>query len=372
MDPLRERALELARGKPLHPNEIERVARATSPEAARWAFAQWELRRRARTKFADAERMVFVGEALEQATHEAVAAYHASRFPKDAPVVDLTCGIGADLRAFAARGPALGFDLDPERAECARHNAPAAQVVVGDCLAQPDWGDYAFADPSRRKQGARVVDPAQYQPDPVEIARRMRGMRLGGLKLSPLLSDAFLESLGGEVEFVSFGGECREALVWLGSEAKPGWKALHLPSGERLPRGGDPAQASEADQWLWDADPAAIRAHALGPLAERLRAQRLGDSPGYLTGPTLMAPGPWARAYRVLWHGAWDLRSLAAALRALDAHVFEVKKRGVEDPEERLRKGLPGGKRPLSLVCWREGAKLRAALAESEQPAVPK
>jgi hypothetical protein len=372
MDPLRERALELARGKPLHPNEIERVARETSPESARWAFAQWELRRRARAKFADAERMLFVAEALEQATHETVAEYHASRFPKGARVIDLTCGIGADLRALAARGPALGFDLDPQRAACARHNAPAAQVVVGDCLAQPSWGEFAFADPSRRKEGFRMIDPSQYQPDPIEIVRRMKTLRLGGLKLSPLVSDSFLESLGGEVEFVSFGGECREATVWLGSEAKPGWHALHLPSGARLPRGGTPMQAFEADQWLWDADPAAIRAHALGPLAERLAARRLGDSPGYLTGPTWLDPGPWARSYRVLWHGAWDLRALAAALRALDAHVFEVKKRGVEDPEERLRKGLPRGRRPLSLVCWREGAKLRAALAEPPPTAVPK
>jgi hypothetical protein len=200
----------------------------------------------------------------------------------------------------------------------------------------------------------------------------MRGLKLGGLKLSPLVADSFLESLQGEVEFVSFGGECREALVWLGSQAQPGWHALHLPTKERLPRSSSPLEADEAAQWLWDADPAAVRAHALGALADRLNAQSLGDSPGYLTSEERSEPGPWARPYRTLWHGAWDLRTLAAALRALDAHVFEVKKRGVDDPEERLRKGLPKGKRPLSLICWRTGAKLRAALAEPPQPAVPK
>src|SRR5688500_1564819 len=116
MDAARQRALDLAEGQAATAPNIERVSREVGAEAARWAFLQWELRARARAKFARADEMLFTREALEQATHERVAEYHASRFPHDELVVDMTAGIAADLIALAKRGPAIGYELDSERA----------------------------------------------------------------------------------------------------------------------------------------------------------------------------------------------------------------------------------------------------------------
>ncbi|MGH7139964.1 MAG: hypothetical protein ACREHD_29850, partial [Pirellulales bacterium] len=59
-------------------------------------LAQVELRRRARLKFIYAERMFFTPVGLEQATDEWIAAYKASRFLSNEPVIDLCCGIGGD------------------------------------------------------------------------------------------------------------------------------------------------------------------------------------------------------------------------------------------------------------------------------------
>ena len=40
---------------------------------------------------------------------------------------------------------------------------------------------------------------------------------MGVIKLTPMLSDEALRGLSGRVDFLSFGNECREALVLLGS-----------------------------------------------------------------------------------------------------------------------------------------------------------
>ncbi|MCL6593599.1 MAG: extracellular solute-binding protein, partial [Alicyclobacillus sp.] len=155
---------------------------------AAWAFTQWALRERARAKFPDADRMLFTREALEQATPYAVARYHASRFPAGVLVADLTAGIGGDLMALAERGPVVAFEPDEERAACAEWNAGIAVRREDAMKAEWDW-EYAFCDPSRRRAGRRLTQPQDFSPNPVEVARRMADLRLGGIKLSPMLSD---------------------------------------------------------------------------------------------------------------------------------------------------------------------------------------
>ncbi|MCB8933704.1 MAG: hypothetical protein M9921_07345 [Fimbriimonadaceae bacterium] len=366
MDDLRERALRLAEGQAATPSSIERVAAATSPEAARWAFTQWELRKRGSAKFGQAGEMLFVREALEQATHEALAAYHASRFPQGELVADLTCGIGADLVALAARGPAVGFELDAERAACARHNLAvhglSAEVHEQDSFgAEWSW-EYAAADPARRAGGRRLRDPEAFEPDPRSLAERMGALRLGMLKLSPMLADTYLESLGGALEFVSFGGECREALVWLGQLATPGRWAVLVESGERLAAGEPPFPVDGPDAVVCEADPAAIRAHALGTLCEQHALTPLGDSNGYLTGAS-PPDSPWLRSYRVLARGAWDLKALRSLLAERRCRTPEIKVRGCPIDVEKTRRSLRAdGSEPAVVLSYPVGKQIRYAL----------
>src|SRR4051812_13988362 len=65
------------------------------------ALEQADLRRRARTKFADAGRMLFTRAGLEQASGERVARWRARRFADWETVADLCCGIGGDTGALA-------------------------------------------------------------------------------------------------------------------------------------------------------------------------------------------------------------------------------------------------------------------------------
>ena len=365
-------ALTLSEGKEPTASAIQRVSTQTNVSAAAWAFGQWDLRKRARAKFHLAEKMLFVREALEQASHEAVAAYHASLFPAGTTVADLTTGIGADLIALARRGATIGFELDQERLSWAQHNVQAhglsSSYHLEDSLAA-EWNfDYAFADPARRVEGRRTLDPSEFEPNPVEISHRFSNLKLGAMKLSPLLPDTFLETLGSRLEFISFGFECREALIIGGTEAKPGRFAVHVESGQRLEEGEPKVTTSTPAKFLLDMDPAAVRAHCIGTLCERYQATPLGDSNGYLT-TDFEAHSPWFRTYRILYEGRGDVKPTKLAVRELDGNVFEVKQRGVKGDVQKLNRELSlKGKLPLSLVLWPDGQKVRHLLVQSNQP----
>lgn len=305
--------------------------------------------------------MLFVREALEQATHERVAEYHASLFPPGALVADLTCGIGGDLIALVARGPAIGFELDQERAECARFNS-RAEVLQGDSLASPWTWDYAIADPSRRVGGRRTLDPDEFEPNPQILAEKMSSLKLGLIKLSPLLPDPFLNSLGSGVEFVSFGGECREALVHCGVEAFSGVRAVHVESAEQLPHKEIENATPEPMGFLYEADPAAIRAHALGSLCESFELVPLGDSNGYLTG-NREVESVWLKRYHVLGHGAYDLKRVKGLA---SEGVSAVKSRSKGADASRTEKDLGRNAKGPVLALYDIGRSLRFVLLHRE------
>lgn len=100
---------------------------AYDPELVSAALTQARLRERARAKFgADAARMFFTPDGVEQATRPVVAAHRAGRFAGAGAgrVLDLCCGIGGDLLGFGRAGLAAhGVDRDPLTVEVARANA---------------------------------------------------------------------------------------------------------------------------------------------------------------------------------------------------------------------------------------------------------
>ncbi len=370
MHPDLETALAVSRGLKATATNLAKVGRAVSPEAAREAFAQWELRQRAGGKFQRAAEMLFTREALEQATHERVAAYHASLFPPCAPVADLTAGIGADAIALAARGPTQAFELDPERAEMASHNLTVhgltAEVSQADGLA---WlaeteGAYVYVDPSRRVEGRRTLDPREFSPDPRLVAAHAQRQRLAVTKLSPLLPNDLLARLAPRLLFVSFQRECREVLAISGTEAEPGRYAVRVEDRQTLPEGRPGLSTPEPSRYLYDADPAAVRAHALGSLCEQFDLRPLADSNGYLTGLRLHQT-PWLTAYEILYSGPGDLKRTKAELKKLGSATPELKQRAANQDLIALRRQLKAeGSRPLIVAIYAQGKSLRHIICE--------
>lgn len=358
------RAVELARGLDPTPGNIERVAKEVGVDAARWAFTQWQLRERAKAKFGRAEAMLFDRDGLEMATHERVATFHADRFPKDATVADLCCGIGGDLIALARRGPTIGYETDPVRAEYARHNLSVhglkAEVVTGGASLGSLRADAVFVDPQRR--GARGYG----EPDPRSITKTFDAV---GIKLGTALDiELASRELDAAVWAVSFQGECRELFAWHGAGSKQETGAFQIESGNALETGGFPPAAEEPAAFLFHVDPAAIKAGCLGALCRETGLAALGDSDGYLTGDHSVA-SPWLRAYRVLWHGPADRKHTQQALMSLQARVVEVKTRRTHRPASQIQADFkPAGPRPVTLAVWPLGKSLRHALIEPMTP----
>lgn len=279
------------------------------------------------------------------ASHEQVAEWHASLFPSGETVVDATCGIGADTIALAKRGPVIGLDLQVEHARYAQHNLDVcglhAEIVHTDCL---EWlrsnsPKYVYADPARRDGSRRTLNPDEFVPNLGELLELLARCKLAVIKLSPMLDDGFLESLGGKLIFVSHRGECKEALIVLGEES--GRFAYQLESAQYIPACHPPASTEVPLEYLFEADPAAIRAHALGDMG----LLGLGDSHGYLTGSTGVE-SLWLTSYQVLWHGTWRPKAVKSYLLSENLYVESVKTRGVQVDPRAVQKMLNEGKSP--------------------------
>lgn len=361
-------ALKAAESLPPTIKTIDRLASEFGQEAAAWAVGQQTLREKGRSKFAQADQMIFTREGLEMTAHEKVAAFHASLFEPGTAVTDGTCGIGGDLVALAARGPASGFDLSQAALECAAWNLKVhgqmATLNQGSVM-EADWtGRNLWLDPARRSGSGRTLNPDSFQPTLTEILEKAKSADTCWIKLTPLLSDEILESQNQGLIFVSHKGECVEALMQAGRVPREKFRrAFKVDEGVFLEAGGRPASAEEPGDWVYEADPAAIRAHCLGSFG----LQSLGGTPGWLTGDDI-GPNLWLTQFKVHWQGAWREELIREALRQKEASLASVKTRGVAlDPStllKKLRKGLPEGGLSLELLLYQKGPKIRALLAE--------
>lgn len=298
------------------------------------------------------------------ATSETVAAIHADAFPPGSRVGDLTMGIGADLIALSANHDAVGYEIDPIRAGYAEHNVRVhgreAELRAEDCLNGVWDFDHAFVDPARRQLGRRTLDPSQFIPSLAELVPRLRNLLSAWMKLSPMLQDEFLDSLSRDRVFVSHGGECKEVLVALGRPAeRAGVWALLAESGEWIQGEIPPIDTvNEPLEFLFEADPAVIRAHALG----HYDAASVGDSNGYMTTDT---PVSGRKSFRVLWSGTFREKDIKTALAGSGRSIETVKCRGVKLDVDKVRQQFKvGGLHPSVLLVYPVAKSLRAVIAE--------
>lgn len=319
-----------------------------------------ELRKRAEKKFTGAGEMFFTRESLEQASSETVSTYRAERFQKDSRILDLGCGIGGDTIGLAGRCLVTAVDRDPVRLEMARRNvevyglADRVEFVCADVTQVPLEADAAFLDPSRRTDGRRVVKLLQVSP-PLEFIRRLIiSIPNSAVKLSPATDYAELEALGGEIEFISQSGECKEALVWFGAFKTTSRRATILPGRHTMEH--QPVleiSVSPPGKYLYEPDPCVIRAHLVENLAHQIGAWKIDSRIAYLTSSEPVET-PFADAYEVVDVLPFNLKAIHRRLRELDAGKVIVKKRGVPfDPIEIERRLKVHGHREMILVLTR-------------------
>ena len=333
------------------------------------ALEQALLRRKAAAggKFAPerAARMYFTRDGLEQATGEAIARHRARRYAPFGTLADLTCGLGGDTLALARDHPVLAVDRDRLRLALLRENARACGLAdrVAPVLADladlpPPRADALFCDPGRRTAaGRRVFSVRDYQPPLALVAGWRATVPALGVKVSPGIDYAELPpEAEAEVEFISERGELKEAVLWYGPLRAAVRRATLLPAGVALTTDGDPpapVAAGPPGRILYEPDPAVIRAHLVEHLACELGATKLDPAIAYLTADEAR-PTPFARAYTIEETLPFSLKRLTARLRALDAGIVTVKKRGSPlDPDALARRLRGQGARPLIVVLTR-------------------
>jgi SAM-dependent methyltransferase len=367
-----------------HTDPVRRAAEARArlpAELATAALAQADLRAKGRGKFgADADRMYFTRDGLEQATRLEVADHRARRYKRAgiASVLDLCCGIGSDVLAFSRAGLAVtAIDHDPDTATVAAANvAVTATSMAGISTAQieiasaelADWraAESVFIDPARRTTAGRTFNPSAYSPSFGFVTEVLTGARFAAAKLGPGLDHAVIPD-GVEAEWVSWKGAVKEAVLWSAGFAGSGVtrRATVLPGAQLTDADASNAAIGPIGAYLYEPDGAVIRAGLVQQMAALLPGGRRIDS--HLA--YLAADGEFdselARGFRVIHVLPYSVKRLRAELARREVGIVEIKKRGVDVDPAQLRTQLaPRGPHSISVLLARVGERRLAILAE--------
>jgi len=331
---------------------LRRLATGSTQERAvrvAAAITQVTLRRKAAAKLgADADRMYFTPDGLEQATRATVAAHRAARLAaaSASSVIDLGCGIGGDLVAFARAGiTSAGVDADPLRVEVARANLAAlglpGAVSVADAMEVDTLPfDAAYVDPARRTGRGRTFSMEDWTP-PWPFVEKLLLSRDAVAKVAPgLPHDRIPEDV--EAEWVSDGGEVKEAALWSGRLATTSRRATVIGHGglATLTDADDPGgETRDVGEFLYEPDGAVIRAGLVTAVAAGVRGGLVDDHIAYVTSDEAFRT-PFARGFRVVETLPYREKALRAALRERSIGSLTIKKRGVGVVPDELRKRL--------------------------------
>jgi SAM-dependent methyltransferase len=319
---------------------FQTLNRSYSADLAQAALETAILRREAASKFSYADRMYLTREALEQASSEVISHYRAERYKTLDRIVDLGCSIGSDTFALAQYSPTLGLDKDPLRLALAQANRTALKQSGPVTFLQADLRDPLplphtdriglFFDPSRRLQGRRTYSVSAYQPPLSVIDEWLNDWPSIGVKLSPGVKLAELSRYTAELEFISVKGELKEAVLWFGPLMTTPRRATLLPGRYTLVDDPFSAPVAPIDQprhFLYEPDPAILRAGLVATLAVQIQAAQLDPDIAYLT-TEQHSTTPYARAWLIEDWFPFQLKRLRTYLRARQIGRVTVKKRG--------------------------------------------
>ncbi len=342
------------------------------PELVRGALTLSELRTRASARHVHADKMWFSRQELEQATPDLIAEHKAKRFAAaGSHVFDLYCGFGANSIGFAKAGLNVTARETSEIAALrTRLNAEVygvADRIKTEVVANPIEGlsaELIHIHPQRTATGQKAVKLEDHIPNQESLQSLVEHEPGGAITLSSA------SNFGGkfnqcEVELVSLNGDCREAIVWFGSlRGEHAMRATILPQGFTL--SGNPWESvgmvGPLETYLYDPDPAIVRAGLLDKLTEELSLNRLDAAEEYLTSGELIH-SPAAACYEVLTDLPNNDRDIRNYFREAEIGEVEIRCRHVPVDAAALRRKLPlKGKNKVTLFFARLDGKTRAVI----------
>jgi len=342
------------------------------------AWSQVELRLNGRSKFRQAENMLFDRVGLEQATDEIIAMHKARRFAelvrsgelKD--IADLCCGIGGDTIALAGVGKTIAVDRSRIRVMMAEHNAAVygheVTGMVNDVELHRPMTEAAHIDPDRRAGGPRRHQLAQSSPGPELIEKIVTEYKGTAIKLSPGVHFEEIPTFG-ELELISHQGQCKQAVLWTGNLARTYRKATVLPGGESIDAASEEemvwpeARSIDPGCYLYEPDAAVIRADLVGVLARRYDLSPIDEKIVYLAGEQRVESS-LMKGFEVIDMMRWSAKKARKWLADHDIGKVDIKTRGfaAKPPDIRKHFRLKGNNQAILFVT-RIGEKPFAILA---------
>jgi hypothetical protein len=366
---------------------ISRLRKTLSPARAALVAEQVDLRRRAAKKFSRAAELFFTKRGLEQATDDVTARYKAARFPTDAVVADLCCGVGGDLLALGLRGSAIGYDLDEPTAILAAANCGALSVPEPErfrgsvVCAKADVAQLTdvaawHVDPDRRPAGRRTTHIELHEPSIETLDALLAANEHAAIKLAPGSDPWPAWQARAEWEWISLGGECRQLAAWFGSlTGDHGKRRATILNREGNARSlvGEPDDAlpydaqlpvAELGRYLHEPDSAILAAKLVGVAGREHGLSSIFVGSAYLTSDApIVDDAAWA-SFEIVEAIPYDVRKLRAWLAARGIGRLEIKKRGVDFDIERLRGELKlRGDDAACLILIRRGDRVTAVVA---------
>jgi len=357
-----------------------------SDSVAREVATQITMRQRATNKFPQAGAMLFDREGYEQSSHHALATYHASLLTPDDIVLEICTGIGADTIALSRHCKKVyTIDSDPNRIALARHNVAVCGNSDRVTFITEDWANVQipsdvtaiFADPSRRVNGKRKVEPSDYQPTVEDILTQTTAITKVFIKLSPGCDyDELLEK--GNVSAISTNGECKEILFSKRNaeapsmvsaillDANAGGVINHVDNTEFLGITRIVSELPSITGYIIEPDPGIIKASLVSTVAHTIDARLLASGIAYLTSEK-MTDYPACTYFKITTvFPSAALKKIKTYLKKQHMTALSVKKRGYPlDPTiVQKRLGIKSGSNQHYLFLFKKGKGHAGVLAE--------
>ena len=360
------------------------LERAHPPEVCRDILDCLTCRAHFQDKFWRASEWLLTREAAEQASHWLISRWRAQQLSGD--VIEVGCGIGGDA-VFLSRSTELTcFEKEASRSLLARHNIETlgggAVVECREVELKNLKGNILFCDPARRAS-SRLHNPEDWQPSFSAVTDCFTSGRFDRvlIKTAPGIKDEVLEALPSpETSFVSVNGHLKEAQIQLGSPGTGKVAVLlnhqtDLPLVYKTTRQTLPIQQPVKGYYLFNPDPAILRADALDHLAQELGAGIVHPKIGYLVGEN-PALNPACTTFEILETFPLNWNHLKKWLKQSDWNDFEYLGRGVPFSQPEVRKKLPRLKanRPYrrgSIIIYRTDSGYQVVLALRQGKNVP-
>lgn len=364
----------------LNAKSLMRLRKSYTVEQTQLIAQQVKLRNQAATRFTLANEMLFTDRSLQQATDSGIAAFKAGLIEKIAPqarhVTDLCCGMGGDLQALAARFNVTGVDLNPEICAIAKHNASLCiakekEITVETTSADASQlaldTDWVHIDPDRRSDGQRHTEIESLAPglDFLNHLTSLVGVSIQGLsiKLAPASSIPETWRPQCELIWIQSRNECRQQLalfakdrispntrtaIDVDSRGNTKWE-FSIADDQVIESGNLPFNGT-VQRYLYEPMPAILAAQMAPAWAVFHNMKYIHSSVAYFTSDNAIeAPG--GTCYEILQDLPFNLKQIRQYLKQQDIGRLEIKKRGINETPEQIRKLLkPKGEHEATLI----------------------